>query len=116
MPGRHFIMPATHDVRVEANAYRVRPAELVAKLLKDGNIINIDIDAEVLSLFYFCEVNTVGCKQDALRLEPGFQSQSYLVDADAIQPGSQALDVFEDIDIGKRLAGIEESCLATREG
>jgi hypothetical protein len=47
MAGAHFVMAAAHNMRVEADADRIRTAELIAELFQYGDVVDVDDDAFV---------------------------------------------------------------------
>ncbi len=50
MPGGNFVVAACHNVRVEADAYRVAIAIPGAKLLQYRDVVYVDIHAQTLWL------------------------------------------------------------------
>src|SRR5689334_18831808 len=109
-------MAAAHDMGIETDADGIAPAEFISELFEDGDIIDIDVNAQVLAFFDLGKVNTVGRKKDTLRWKSCTQAQFHLKNAHAIQPGPEALHILQDVDIGQGLAGIKKARPATRKG
>ena len=67
-------MPATHNVRIEANADGIAVSEFIAELFQYRNIVNIDDDAKFFAFFNLRKINAVWREQNPVRCETGFQS------------------------------------------
>src|SRR3954451_320047 len=89
--GRNFIITASHNMRVQTNAYRVRITVSVTKLLKNRNIVNINDHAKLFTCFDFFKIYAVWCEQNFFWFETRLQSQFNLIDTYAVKTGANLL-------------------------
>jgi len=89
---------------------------MLSELFQVGQAVNIDDHTQIARFHDLFKGDAVGSIKDPRRGKACLYGKFHFVDRAAVDIGAQATDIFEDIDIGKGLAGVEEYRLAAMEG
>src|SRR5690606_39453754 len=80
-----------------------------AKLLQYGQIVDIDLYAELCSHFNFFQRHTIWCIDDLFWPKSSGQAQFHFLYRDRIEPRTKCIEEFQNGNIGKCLYGIVDS-------
>src|SRR5690606_36051153 len=115
MPSRNIVITTCVDMWIDTNKYWIGSTMTVAKLLQNGQIVNIDMDSQILSCFNFVNAHTIGCEKYIMSGKASLKSEIYFIDTYTVQAGAETPDILEYIDIGQSLTSVKKSS-AGREG
>ena len=79
MSHRYMTMSTSHDMRIQTNTTRHTIPIFTAKLLQNGNIVDVDVNTEFNSRLDFIKVHAVGRIHDFMRSKPRSQAQLYFL-------------------------------------
>jgi hypothetical protein len=116
MTGGDLQIASCHDVGTQADAYGIAVPIMLTELLQVGQTVDIDDDTQVTGFYDLFKGDAVGSVKDPFRGKACLYGKFHFIDGAAVDIGSQTIDIFEDVDIGERLAGVEKYRLAAVEG
>src|SRR4030042_7051596 len=84
MPCRYFCIPSGQDMRSDTDAHRNGISINMAKLFKNGYVVDIDPYPEACTFLDFLNGNAVGGENNIPWIKTGFKSQLYFLNGNCI--------------------------------
>ncbi len=100
VPCGNFIISTSHDVRIETHATGITASVFLAKLLKDRQVVEIDVQSKIYPLYNFFKVNTIGGERYLIRRKSCPKGQFGLVDGHSIHSTSMLFQKLQNGNIG----------------